>query len=408
MPLSIKKRPRKTSKNPDIEAILQLKDKWNLQVSTFIYDLIALKRGLNGRGDSEHQFPRSKVTEKVPDSVATLLNRLTGQFRDISQNGLNLIKKQEELSKKLNEKHDNKIDLNIKKSFYDYQLVAEATNPFTRALFKLKGPFSKQPGRKSLTAILYALLDLRNQVEDMQNAAVSRGKDSFVKLTDHFLEFEKNLKLINSLYSQYLLDIGSEEKDVALDKNYSDSRYNFLRQEFLTANAIQSIPRDFKVRFNSLKQDYDFNKNKINKLDWLNKIEKLYEELKNYCKENFITDKPWNSITELFSFNPKRKDEENIKNSSLLIDDKIQILAHNTLSRTFKRKLKEISNDIFAVTKISIFDRLKEMNEIITDWMNQIEKGSDHSVFKENIDALKRKREEIHNLITVIQNAQGK
>lgn len=445
MPLPTKKRTRKPHKDKDIEAVLLLKDKWNLQASQFIYDLIAFKRGLNGRGDAEHRLPPSRVTDKLDASIATLLNRLTGQYRDLAQNGLAIVKKQDELNQKKSEKKRKGPDsgesksepsmslfqslvgeppassnntpppANLPRTSHDtsYNLISEATNPFTRALYKIRGPLSKQPGRRTLEGMLFTFLDARNETEEMQDASVSTGSEDEKRLQASFESFRKTVSILNSLYQQYLTDIGQTTEDISNKESGYQSQFDFYKREFLVADSIMGTSHTFKSRFNNLAKAFEQSQNDIDRADILTKIRSLYQELTQYYKSNFSLkqEKPWNTISDLFTLGPTPLPPESILNFSFnLQDDKIQALAHNIFTRFVKKKKLQLvpTSDRFVGTKLKLFDVLSKCRDTLTSAMNTIEAGGDHRAIGEHLKAIKSYFDEIRRLLNTMNAGKEK
>lgn len=79
----IAKRPRKPSNDPAQEKLRQAKDAWNEKASTVIAGLIALKRGLNGRGDPKAGLPPSSIKEPLPPQVGQYLSEMSNQFLSV-------------------------------------------------------------------------------------------------------------------------------------------------------------------------------------------------------------------------------------------------------------------------------------------------------------------------------------
>lgn len=76
----IAKRSRKPSNDPAQEKLRQAKDAWNEKASMIIAGLIALKRGLNGRGDPKAGLPPSSIKEPLPPQIGQYLSEMSNKF----------------------------------------------------------------------------------------------------------------------------------------------------------------------------------------------------------------------------------------------------------------------------------------------------------------------------------------
>jgi uncharacterized membrane protein (UPF0127 family) len=82
------------SKDPVQQQLRDKKKGWNLASKEFIKRLIALKKGLNGRGDPGYGIPTSDIKNPLPDEVGSMLNELAGNFQQLAEEGLKIIQEQ--------------------------------------------------------------------------------------------------------------------------------------------------------------------------------------------------------------------------------------------------------------------------------------------------------------------------
>lgn len=165
------KEARKPSMDPAQEKLRQSKAAWNKEVSSFINDVIHVKKLLNG-WPSKFYKERSKITFPVPVDAAGVLNNLASKFQELSQEGVSIAQQQAEYSKsrrqkrtdqanqtlnKLDEKYGptgpetpsplaptppSGSDLSKQLATWEqkYELVVEGSNPFSRFLARLTTP----------------------------------------------------------------------------------------------------------------------------------------------------------------------------------------------------------------------------------------------------------------------------
>lgn len=97
------KEGRKPSNDPAQEKLRQGKTVWNKEVSSFINDLIHVKKLMNG-WPSKYYKERSKIIAPVPVDAASILNGLASQFQELSQQGASLAQQQAEYAKNRRQK----------------------------------------------------------------------------------------------------------------------------------------------------------------------------------------------------------------------------------------------------------------------------------------------------------------
>lgn len=87
------KTARKTSADPAQEKLRQDKANWNKEVSSFINDLIHLKKTMNG-WPSKFFKERSRITQPIPADPSTIIGSLTGDFQELAQRGEAIVQEQ--------------------------------------------------------------------------------------------------------------------------------------------------------------------------------------------------------------------------------------------------------------------------------------------------------------------------
>ncbi len=90
---------RKRSADPKQETLRGHKDQWNKEVSLLIAQLIAFKRGLNGRGEPRVGLPPSSIRDPMPNEVGQYLEQMATRFQKIVSEADNIIDEQTDYSK---------------------------------------------------------------------------------------------------------------------------------------------------------------------------------------------------------------------------------------------------------------------------------------------------------------------
>jgi len=291
-------RRRKPSKDQDTEALLVLKDKFNDSASLLIDQLIALKRGINGRGDSSYGIPPGKINEPLPSKVPQTLTEVVSNYKFLSDLGLEIIHRQETLSKR------NK---NASLEF----LVAEGTSAISRGLFKAKSLFNTSPDVKASRDILNLLNQLRLLNLDFQNESVTSSNDSS-KLTDFYSEMLKLTGGINRIYVNSGVNSDNKNDFYGMENiDPSESKLKFYEREFSAADIIGV--KKYKSKFTMLVQQFK-KSGEIDRNMVMEQIDALYKDLYNSLKEKY-TNVEWKTINDLSTLVPSFSVEEEEKHN---------------------------------------------------------------------------------------------
>jgi hypothetical protein len=90
----IQKDARKTSPDPVQEALRGHKDTWNHEASLLIAQLIAFKRGLNGRGEPKVGLPPGSIKDPIPSEVGSYLDQLADRYNKLISDAHSIIDEQ--------------------------------------------------------------------------------------------------------------------------------------------------------------------------------------------------------------------------------------------------------------------------------------------------------------------------
>lgn len=99
----LEKYARNPSADPVQEKLRQDKANWNKEVSSFINDLIHLKKTMNG-WPSKFYKERSRITQPVPADATTIIGSLAGDFQQLAQRGESIVQEQLNYSKNRRQK----------------------------------------------------------------------------------------------------------------------------------------------------------------------------------------------------------------------------------------------------------------------------------------------------------------
>lgn len=230
----MEKLARKPSTDPVQEKLRQNKTNWNKEVSSFINDLIHLKKTMNGWPSKFHK-ERSKIVEPIPADPATIIGSLAGDFQDIVTKGNSLIQEQLNYSKNRRQKQpkqlnlpfpppgsstqappttttqpnlSQQLELGLASDNNDYQLISNASNPLTRFFARLLNPsIGGSEGarvRRYRKSLLNASAQMYKDLKKLQDAIVSSGPQSIFLASKLLDKTENNWVFLASGYKTYI------------------------------------------------------------------------------------------------------------------------------------------------------------------------------------------------------------
>jgi len=89
---------RKRSEDPLQEKLRERKAQWNKEVKTLIAQLIAFKRGLNGKGDPRAGLPASNIKHPFPDEIGRYLDEMATRYQKVVDEAGQIIDAQKDYS----------------------------------------------------------------------------------------------------------------------------------------------------------------------------------------------------------------------------------------------------------------------------------------------------------------------
>jgi hypothetical protein len=193
--------PTKKSTDPIQQALRDHKKDWNAQCSSIIGRLIALKRGINGKGDAKVGLPPSSIKEALPGEVNSLLGQLAGEFQELVGSAQGIVQEQASYSKNRRKPRPKgapkgqpmpqqaapnatpapteQVVENIgKMGSTNIELEALGSNPLTRAWAYLSSLFSGKEFRKERIGLLSIAANLYKHLLDLENHVLMLSKQS--------------------------------------------------------------------------------------------------------------------------------------------------------------------------------------------------------------------------------------
>ncbi len=235
----MEKTARRPSTDPVQERLRQNKANWNKEVSTFINDLIHLKKTMNGWPSKFHK-ERSRIIEPIPADPATIIGSLAGDFQDIVNKGNSVIQEQLNYSKTRRKRQPKQLGLpfpppapgtpaatpatppastpatpELSKqlelglaSDNNYYLISEASNPLTRFFHRLLSPgigLTSEGARirKYRMSLLNAALQTYKDLKKVQSSIVGSGPQSIFVASKLLDKAENNWVFLSSGFKAF-------------------------------------------------------------------------------------------------------------------------------------------------------------------------------------------------------------
>lgn len=186
------------SSDPAQQSLRDKKKAWNEEAKVFIAQMIAFKRGLNGRGDPRAGIPTSNIKDKFPSEIPNYLADMAGRFSRLSDEAASIIDAQEQYSETRT------------KSTKEASINKIAANKITRwwTWVSQYPYFSDDKATKDRVNLIYTLADLEKQINNIEYMVTSSEsgaafynylkflslfENQFVKSFDKSLENHSNM-----------------------------------------------------------------------------------------------------------------------------------------------------------------------------------------------------------------------
>ncbi len=213
---------RKHSPDPKQEELRNHKDRWNSETSDLIGDLIALKRGINGRGDKERNLPPSSIKEAFPPQIGSFLQDLSSSAAKIIQEARSIVQEQENYAK--NRRRRRKLSHQERELIKLANLVSEASWWGSR-MFSKYVSLRNMPviQRNNIIDMMYSLADIKDKLKSFEDNLLQPDKKGiaicFTNLNSVLQDYSSNvLKPAKKLQQIMFEDAGEEFNDETSDE----------------------------------------------------------------------------------------------------------------------------------------------------------------------------------------------
>lgn len=414
------KQSRKQSEDPVQEALRQHKAEWNKDTSLLIAQLIAFKKGLNGRGESRVGLPPSTIKNPLPNEIVQYLAQLTDRYNSLISDAHSIIEEQKDYSnnrkksqKELTNTSEFKYDIIKNASWWGSRAWTYAKNQYVNPKYWI---FTDEDIKNRMT-MLKVSQDLVNHLENIENFLVSKSIPNAVyEFNKYVTAFDKLLMLnMGQLVLRHakklldkptghisndtnlevdeikpnteeksnetpILELSGEEKNYKNDENKIDkSKLNFILNDIVYVNKIIELMKVFKIdeiEINNLLEEVKKIRFIIDNIvisdtpvndDMLKKINISYNLLIKQAS-NLIKINNANSFSELLNLA-----EKHIGVTAKSISPEFEKLAHNFLSRWLNKQRLKILPDSTDRLLLETVDKIKKTIEEIDKLQDVLE-----------------------------------
>jgi len=216
---------RKRSDDPVQEALRQHKDTWNHEASLLIAQLIAFKRGLNGRGEPKVGLPPGSIKDPVPNEIGSYLDQLADRYNRLISDAHKIIEEQNHYSE------NRKKGLKEQTANFDPEIMKIASWWGSRALTYTKNQYlnpkywlSKNESTKIRMIVLKISTDLIKKLKIIDGDIVSNDINA---TPNAVYDFDKFVSSFNKLLISNLKKIIEIEKINETQHAENSSKNNF-------------------------------------------------------------------------------------------------------------------------------------------------------------------------------------
>lgn len=420
----IQKEARKASADPVQEALRAHKDTWNHEASLLIAQLIAFKRGLNGRGEPKVGLPPGSIKDPVPSEVGNYLDQLADRYNKLVSDAHSIIDEQAHYSEGRKKSQKETGGQPVVASADD-EMIKIASWWGSRAKTYVKKQYAnpwywfaakeevkiRMKLLKNSTDFFKKLEDIEGFIVSKDNKAVPNAIYSFDKFVSAFgqliLPNIENLIKIDKMVlpeadekpvenevknepeeirpkDDFTVEQNAEEENKdkelynpVLELSGEESAYaqglnpKEMVSDILFTGPISVIMQKLKYNEKQFKADSTELRKKLDKYNLSGKgdLEEIQLAYGNLLKLS-------NSILKLNSknFSTQLKEIENLVNiKSASISPEFEKLASSFMTRWLKRqKLKIMSNSDDKIRLIAS-DKIKELLKAIDNFQNALE-----------------------------------
>lgn len=396
------------SNDPVQQHLRDQKKIWNASARELIANLIAFKRGLNGKGDPRVGIPASNIKDPLPSEIGTYLNHIADNYLSVVKGAEQIIQEQERYSQT---RRKPQSIIPGQPMSADDGLVTEASWWGSRLWAKTFG--LRGSDREELSRILDAVVDLRKQLYETENAISSSDPNGIADAFYVAIKFGlgsynsivRNLDKILTRHNKKLESAPEKSTDVSVPTTLSGPNDNttnvtndnvtidweaidLIRKDSEAMMAVLNLLVKSKLLDNSqilpLVQKMAVFKIMSHKKNWPsyppNKIKEVvryyndtvdsYQLLKGMAQSALQTQAP--TFKDMILSAKNTIDDGNVEDGAIKT-------AHNALTRYLKRKWLErpfFRNESMDSAKTLAIESILQAVKTLSSFLDMIEKGT--------------------------------
>ena len=207
----IHKEARKASPDPIQEVLRQHKDTWNHEASLLIAQLIAFKRGLNGRGEPKVGLPPGSIKDPIAPEIGSYLDQLADRYNKLISDAHAIIDEQANYSANRNKSQKDQVTASAEEdiikiaSWWGSRAKTYAKNSYVNPWFW----FAAKEEVKVRMKLLKISTDFVKKLENLEGFVVSKDNKA---IPNAIYDFDKFI----SAFSQLIFP--NVEKLIKIDK----------------------------------------------------------------------------------------------------------------------------------------------------------------------------------------------
>jgi hypothetical protein len=428
------KTARKPSQDPTQEKLRQNKALWNKEVSTFVNDLIHLKKMMNGWPSKFHK-ERSRIVEPIPADPATIIGSLASDFNEIAQRGNSIVQEQVNYAKTRRKKQPKQLNLpNVSQTpqaapeaappapdlskqlslpavaSSEYELVSEASNPLTRFFARILnvgiGGSEKARIKKYRMSLLSAAAQSYKDLEKLQANVVGSGAKSIFHSSQLLGKIENNWVFFTNGFATYKDSMPNEGKgadtggdlpapDLGKPKGQEQAQppaaappsdgaqFNLdeaglIMNDYMNTNVsglYDKFPPDKFQRFHSIANKYRNTTDPHKRVMLSKELASQYHALRAALNKTFGTN--GNTLAEIVSsIKPEAATPPPPPPATASPEDQLEKLAQDFLKRWYGKTKHQINPfDKTSAMRLDLYNKADETKKILDEIMDHLEKG---------------------------------
>lgn len=216
------------SSDPKQQQLRDLKKLFNQEMKTFIAQDIALKRGINGRGDEMAGLPPSDIKDPLPPEIYQYLQETDARFERVKNLAKRIIRVQEEYSRTRRKGRKEMGQTgSIPIATAAQGITKEASNRWTRIFAKwTQMPwFRDDKATRARLRMLSSLSELKDQVNEIEYVLASQDKRA---VTHAFFAWVRFLAVFRHRFIKKVMEELTRQRNEVVgipptkeDKNFS-------------------------------------------------------------------------------------------------------------------------------------------------------------------------------------------